>query len=230
MAQNYKRRITLFPDSIQKIENSFKKFKDFDLSEKTDSDTFNKSTINTITPLKEKKLDPSLLDTPIIEKKVLRKISIYSPLSFNENSNYKDSSITSEGKSFSSYRENISTKKVSNFNNIIEEINDDIPNFKTCFGKIKKLICENNKKAENMIEFYDKDNKLYKFPLFYDKNIFVEDNLLKDHEIKNIHDDESSDEEKIKNDFEICINQLDKAMHYYANYPYSTTKNVNIGK
>ena len=46
--------------------------------------------------------------------------------------------------------------------------------------------------------------------------------------MKNIHDDESSDEEKIKNDFEICVNQLDKAMHYYANYPYITTKNVNI--
>ena len=235
MAQNFKRRITLLPDSYHKIQNSFEKFKEIDLSEKTDLDTFNKSTMNKKTPIKDKKIDPSLLETPFIEKKKLRKISIYSPLSFNEMSNIRDTPIsTDEDKIISkiSKNENISTKKVTKFNNQISENEENIPIFNSyfsVFSKRKKIINENNKKAKKIIEFHDKDNKSYIFPLFYDKDIFEKDNNIKDNESKflNHNDDEISDEELINNDFNICLNQLNEAINYYSNYPYCISRNIN---
>ena len=228
MAQNFRRRISLLPDSFQKIQNSLKKFKEIDLSEKADSDTFNKSTIDTITPIKDKKIDPYLLETPLIDKKRLRKISIYSPLSFTENSNLNDNDC--------SYIQNLSTKKVTNFNNEILENNEDILFINLYFskyGKMKKLINnENNKKAEKKIEFHDRNYKKYIFPFFDDKDIFGNDNIIKDNEMKclNIQDDESSDEEQIQNDFNICLNQLDEAINYYSKYHDCISRNINKEK
>ena len=235
MAQNFKRRITLLPDSYHKIQSSFEKFKEIDLSEKTDLDTFNKSTMNKKTPIKDKKFDPSLLETPFIEKKKLRKISIYSPLSFTENSNIKDTPISTDEEiiiSKNTKKENLPTKKVTKFNNQISENEEDIPIFNAYFfnfSKRKKLINENNKKATQIIEFHDKDNKSFTFPLFNDKHIFEQDNIIKDNEMKffNNNDDEMSDEEQIHNDFNICLNQLDEAIYYYSNYPYCISRNIN---
>ena len=191
--------------------------------------------MNKKTPIKEKKIDPYLLETPFIEKKKLRKISIYSPLSFSENSNLKNTPISTDEEIIISKKSKISnlpTKKVTRFNNQICEIEEDIPFFNiyfSVFSKRKKLINDNNIKTKSNIEFHDKDNKSYKFPLFNDKDIFEQDNIIKDNEMKffNNNDDENSDEEQIHNDFNICLNQLDEAMNYYSNYPYCISRSIN---
>lgn len=81
MAKNFKRRITLLPDSYYKIENSLKKFTESTLIEKADNDTFNKLNINKdiSTPKKEKTLNSSILNTPSIKKiKTKKNINIFS--------------------------------------------------------------------------------------------------------------------------------------------------------
>ena len=55
MAQNYKRRISLFSDSFSKFHNSLKRINEKDLIEQADMETFNKKIINKETPKKEKK-------------------------------------------------------------------------------------------------------------------------------------------------------------------------------
>ena len=201
MTQNFKRRITLLPNSKDSIQNSLKKFKDIDLEEKADNDTFNKTLISKNTPKKEKKINPYLLETPKIEKSKERRISIYSPLSFGENSFMEDNPISNEKISIhKNFEKNSSEKKVTNFNyHITENQEIDIQNINTCFSmnKIKKLN-KNNRKFENVIVFNNDKYQKYIFPLFNDNDIYRESNIINKNN-ENIflkaHDDENSDKE-----------------------------------
>ena len=201
MTQNFKRRITLLPNSKDSIQNSLKKFKDIDLEEKADNDTFNKTLISKNTPKKEKKINPYLLETPKIEKSKERRISIYSPLSFGENSFMEDNPISNEKISIhKNFEKNSSEKKVTNFNyHITENQEIDIQNINTCFSmnKIKKLN-KNNRKFENVIVFNNDNYQKYIFPLFNDNDIYRESNIINKNN-ENIflkaHDDENSDKE-----------------------------------
>ena len=234
MAKNFKRRITLLPDSYYYFQDSIKKYKEIDLSEKADNDTFNKSIINKITPTKEKKLDPSLLETPIIEKdKKLRRISIYSPLSFNTPSNLKSTSISSEIKDNKNYAEN-SSILITNFCPELSPETDDIfsnIDMQYPLRKIKKI--GNRKKAGKDIIFIDEKSEKYNFTLFNDKNIFGENNNIIDNDIKylnNTHDDENSDGEQIENDYQTCLKQLREGIDYFSKFPQCLSRRINYKK
>ena len=225
MTQNFRRRITLLPNSFCDIQNSMKKFKEIDLIEKADNDTFNKSIVNKITPMKKKKLNSSLLDTPIIEEKKERRISIYSPLSFKEDSSLKYTPISTQENDDYNKIDKSSELIITNFSpTFSEEIEEFFPNFNYNFlcKKLKKLI-RSNKKSENEIIFIDGNNHQYQFELFDDQDVFGEDKNYKDKEkrISNLkfQDDENSDDEKIQNDYEICIKKLEEAIDYYSKNP-----------
>ena len=233
MAKNFKRRITLLPDSYYYFKDSIKKYKEIDLSEKADNDTFNKSIINKITPTKEKKLDPSLLETPIIEKdKQLRRISIYSPLSFNTPSYLKSTSISSE------IKDNNNVEKSSNLiTNFCPELSPEIDDiFSNCdiqhpLRKIKKI--GTRKKVGKDIIFVDEKSEKYNFTLFNDKNIFGENNNIIDNDIKylnNTHDDENSDGEQIENDYQTCLKQLREGIDYFSKFPQCLSRRINYKK
>ena len=225
MTQNFRRRITLLPNSFCDIQNSMKKFKEIDLIEKADNDTFNKSIVNKITPMKKKKLNSSLLDTPIIEEKKERRISIYSPLSFKEDSSLKYTPISTQENDDYNKIDKSSELIITNFSpTFSEEIEEFCPTFNYNFlcKKLKKLI-RSNKKSENEIIFIDGNNHQYQFELFDDQDVFGEDKNYKDKEkrISNLkfQDDENSDDEKIQNDYEICIKKLEEAIDYYSKNP-----------
>ena len=231
MAQNFRRRITLLPNSFYNFQNSMKKYKEIDLSDKADNDTFNKSIINKNTPIKEKKLDPSLLETPIMEKnKKQRRISIYSPLSFNTPSNVKCTSISSEIKD-NNYVENSSNLKITNFSpELSPDIDDIFSNFNIqhSLRKIKKI--GNRKNVGKDIIFVDEKSEKYNFILFNDKNIFGENNNIIDNDIKflnNSHDDENSDGEEIEKDYQLCLKQLNEGIDYFSKFPQCISRRIN---
>ena len=229
MAKNFKRRITLLPDSYYKIENSLKKFTETTLIEKADNDTFNKLNINKdiSTPKKEKTLNSSILNTPSIKKSRQRKISIYSPLCFNEISVINNNSIFSEDKILN----NDSTeKKVTKFNCPISLDQDTyIQSFNNTFSmnKIKKLNKSKNKFG-NIIVLNDENDKKYLFPLFDDRQIYGKNNDINDDNqmvsfIK--YKEDNSDNEQIKEDHNICLTQLKEAFKYYSDDHYCAQKN-----
>ena len=256
MAQNFKRRITLLPNSSNQIQNSIKKFKDIDdIAEIADNDTFNKTIIYEKTPIKEKKLNPSLLETPVIEKKRKRKISIYSPLSFSEiysmDENKTQSGEIFFNKNIENTIDNSTRKKISNFSHQSlqesdneDDIDDDYePDFNIYFPVGKRKKTENiHKKINDVIIFNDDNCNKYFFPLFNDKEIFgkANNNNYKDnsdnkdikHEkfLLNIHDDENSNNEQIQQGCNICLKQLDEAINYYSNCPKCISRNINIKK
>ena len=233
MAQNFRGIITQLPNSFSNFQNSMEQFKEIALSEKADNDTFNKSIINKITPTKEKKLDPSLLETPIIEKdKKLRRISIYSPLSFNTPSYLKSTSISSE------IKDNNNVEKSSNLiTNFCPELSPEIDDiFSNCdiqhpLRKIKKI--GTRKKVGKDIIFVDEKSEKYNFTLFNDKNIFGENNNIIDNDIKylnNTHDDENSDGEQIENDYQTCLKQLREGIDYFSKFPQCLSRRINYKK
>lgn len=246
MAQNFKRRVTLLPSSLYDIQNSIKKFKDADIIEKADKNTFNKSIISKKTPIKEKKLDPSLLETPIMEKTRLRRISIYSPLSFSERTYVNETPGTSEDKYFYNKIKNISSKdkstrkKITNFTQetFQERDDDDIFDFNIClsFSKRKKLNNNDNKKINKLIVFNDDNYDNYIFPLFNDKDIFEElkgninSNNINKKECLHINGDETSDEEQIQHDRNVSLKHLKEAINFYTNCPNCISRYVNIKK
>ena len=230
MAQNFKRRIALLPNPLTNNENSFKKLKAIDLEEKADNDTFNKSIINKITPKKEKKFEPSLLDTPIIEKKRDRRISIYSPLSFRESLSPKDiPCILDENYFFQNYEissemKDSSTKKITNFSHQIDDDNNSSSSFNDFFcyslKKIKKK--SKNKIPKDTITFVDDNNKKYNFHLYDDKNIFNGDHFMNEININynehEILDDDDDDENRSFNKNNI-LKELNNAIYYYSKNP-----------
>lgn len=248
MAQNFKRRITLLPNNFNQIQDSIKKFKDIDITEKADKDTFNKTIMYNNTPVKEKKLDPSLLETPIMEKRK-RKISIYSPLSFSENF-CEDELQTQSGENFLNKNiekiiDNSTRKKITNFTQQpFQESddeyndNDDISKFNTWLPinkKKKKNI--NNKYISNVIIFKDDNYNNYFFALFNDEDMLEKDinnknfkNFNKEGMPLKFNDDENSDKEQIQEGCNICLKQLDEAINYYSNYPNCISRFVNIKK
>ena len=222
MAQNFRRRITLLPNAFYNYQNSSEKFKEINLLEKADNDTLIKETINKVTPIKEKKINPLILDTPIIQKEQnKRRISIYSPLSFNEKSNIKNDN-----------------NEITNFNNGVstdKNEEDFFSNFDLFSSGKSKKVMKSNKKREKEIEFCDGRNKIYKFGIYKDKNIFEED---KDNDIiihndkvgkylNNNNDNESSDEEKIENDYKKCMNILNDGIEFYSNSKNCISRNIN---
>jgi hypothetical protein len=248
MAQNFKRRITLLPNYFNQIQNSIEKCKDIDITEKADKDTFNKTITYNNTPVKEKKLDPSLLETPVMEKRK-RKISIYSPLSFSEKF-CMDGKQTESGEIFLNKNadknlDNPTRKKITNFiqqpfqeSDDDDNDNGDILKFNTWLSiskKKKKNI--DNKKINNVIIFKDDNYGNYFFALFNDEDIIEKDihnsnfkYFNKERMQQKIHDDENSDEEQIQEGCNICFKQLDEAINYYSNYPNCISRFVNINK
>jgi hypothetical protein len=230
MAKNFKRRITLLPDSYYKIENSLKKFTETTLIEKADNDTFNKLNINKdiSTPKKEKTLNSSILNTPSIKKSRQRKISIYSPLCFNENSVINDNSIFSEDKT---HNNDSTEKKVTKFNcplSLDQEIY--IQNFNGTFSmnKIKKINKPKNKFG-NIIVFNDENDKKYLFPLFDDRQIYDKNNDINHDNNQMIslikYNEDNSDNEQIKKENNIYLSQLKEAFKCYSDNHYCVQKN-----
>ncbi len=230
MAKNFKRRITLLPDSYYKIENSLKKFTETTLIEKADNDTFNKLNINKdiSTPKKEKTLNSSILKSPSIKKSRQRKISIYSPLCFNENSVIKNNSIFSEDKILN----NDSTeKKVTKFNypiSLDQEIYSQSFNTTFSMNKIKRINKPKNK-LENIIMFNDENDKKYLFPLFDDKQIYGKNNDINNDNNQIIslinYKEDISDNEQTKEENNICLTQLKEAINFYSDNHYYVQKN-----
>ena len=230
MAKNFKRRITLLPDSYYKIENSLKKFTETTLIEKADNDTFNKLNINKdiSTPKKEKTLNSSILKSPSIKKSRQRKISIYSPLCFNEISVIKNNSIFSEDKILN----NDSTeKKVTKFNypiSLDQEIYSQSFNTTFSMNKIKRINKPKNKLG-NIIMFNDENDKKYLFPLFEDKQIYGKNNDINNDNNQIIslinYKEDISDNEQTKEENNICLTQLKEAIKFYSDNHYYVKKN-----
>lgn len=222
MAQNFRRRITLQTNPFYEFQKSSKKYKGIDFLEKADSDTFIKSTVNKVTPTKEKKINPLLLETPKIEQERQRRISIYSPLSFNQKSDLKNDN-----------------NYITNFNNeaYADIDKDDVfPNFDFFpLKKVKKTLESNkiNKKTYKEIEFYDERNKKYKYGLFKDNNIFDKD-FTDDKEglyfNNRINCGESTDDDKKENDCKRCINILKEGIEFFSNNPGYISRNINNNK
>ena len=214
MAQNFKRRITLIPDSFSKFQNSLNKTKELDLTEKADIDTFNKAIIYKNTPKKDKKVKQSLLDTPSIEKKKFRKISIYSPISFG------DISTPLSKKTISDFNSQLfseeETDNITNINNISNK------SFFPC-GKFKKLSQGNKSKNifKKSITLNNGNNKKYSFSFYYDFDIYGHNDIIKKNNISinnNINSSgENSDNEEIQKKHNLCVNELDKAINYINN-------------
>ena len=228
MTQNFRRRITLLPDTLGKILNSNKKYKEIDLEEKADEDTFNKSTMNIVTPKKINKLDLSLLETPIIEKeKRLRRISVHSPLNFNENSSLKKSPHSFVEQNFFNGFYNFSfgdflDKNVSNFQcQFLPEKFLDNPNFDSL--QKRKGVNNNNKIPERAIILNDKDNNNYLHSVYNDREIYGKNNIIdQDNAImkSNFEDNDNSDEEHVQNGQNLCLKNLKEAIYNYSKGNY----------
>ena len=241
MAQNYKRRISLFPDSFSKFHNSLKRINEKDLIEQADMETFNKKIINKETPKKEKKIKLSLLQTPSIEKNKLRKISIYSPISFgdiptpitNYDLNHRKRELQLESLS--------SQKNITKFNTKLFQEDDaefnDIINSKISLfpcEKIKKVIYSNksNVNSNKKIIFTDDKNKKFSFSLYNDKDIYEKNDIInKCNNFCNINKTEdNSDDEEIQSKYNSCIFELSKAFNYINNNPNFFKDKINKRK
>ena len=224
MAQNFRRRITLLPNSFGKNLNSAKNYKEIDLEEKADEDTFNKSTNNKFTPKKKTKSNDSLLESPIIERdKRLRRISIHSPISFNDNSLLKNSP-NNFGTNFFNDFDNFCLgsfldKNISNFKCHFSPENCwDSPNFDS-LEKIKKSNNKENKTVEKTIILNDDENNNYLFSVYNDRDIYGNNYIIdQDNAMMrtNFNDNYNSDEENIKNGQEMCLSELKEAIYNYS--------------
>ena len=224
MAQNFKHRISLFPDSFTKFQNSLKELNEMDLSKKADIDTFNKSIINKNTPKKEKKMKKSLLDTPSIENKKYRKISVYSPISFG------DISTPVSKKTISEFNSQLFSEEEIEVNNNINN-NSNLSFFP--FAKNKKLSYGN--KNRNMVNkniiISDENSKQYSLPLYCDYDIYGQSDIIKksnsvmNDNVKNIGD--NSDDEEIVKKNNLCMNELGKAINYIKNNPNFFSERIN---
>ena len=237
MAQNYKRRISLFADSFSKFQNSLKKINDKNLIKLADEETMDKTILNKNTPKKEKKLKLSLLQTPTIEKNKLRKISIYSPISFgdiptpitNYDLNHRKKELKLESPS--------SNKKITRFNSKLYseddiEFNDIInPNISLFPHKKFKKTYYSNKNSENInetITFINDNNKQFIFPLYKDKDIFEKNYIINKCNIENAVN--SSDDEEIQSNYNSCLFELSKAINYIKNNPNFFEDKINNRK
>ena len=157
-----------------------------------------------------------------IEQERQRRISIYSPLSFNQKSDLKNDN-----------------NYITNFNNeaYADIDKDDVfPNFDFFpLKKVKKTLESNkiNKKTYKEIEFYDERNKKYKYGLFKDNNIFDKD-FTDDKEglyfNNRINCGESTDDDKKENDCKRCINILKEGIEFFSNNPGYISRNINNNK
>jgi len=232
MSQNFKRRISLFPNSLSKFQNSIKERKDL-----ADIDTFNKKIINKNTPpKKEKKMKLSLLQTPIIEKNKLRKISIYSPISFCD--------IPTPITNYENFRKkeiNINKKLISNFNiNMLPEeekdMNDIININMTSMlpkGKVKKINCDYRKGINNNknITLVNKDNKQVSFKLYNDKDIYGKNDIIKECDLNNIDNktEQNSDDEEIQSKCNKCFFELNNAFDFIEKSPNFLMDKIKYG-
>ena len=224
MAQNFKRRISLFPDSFTKFQNSLENLNEIDLAAKADKDTFNKSIIiNKNTPKKEKKIKLSLLDTPSIEEKKYRKISIYSPISFG------DMSTPVSKKNITEFNSQIFPEDETDVNTVIN------PNSFFPCGKFKKLDFGNKKNNKRNIVFSDENKMKHSFDLYNDKDIFEKNEIVKRgnakvnaNYIKSM--EENSDDEEIQMKHNLCVNELAKAFDYINNHSKFFSEYINNRK
>ena len=222
MTQNFRRRITLQTNPFYEFQKSSKKYKEIDYLEKADSDTFIKSTVNKITPTREKKINPFLLETPKIEQEKQRRISIYFPLSFNQKSDIKNNNYDIT---------NVTNEVYADLDKDDGFLNFDFFPLK----KVKKTLESNkiNKKTYKEIEFYDERNKKYKFGLFKDNNIFDKDFSVEKEGLyfnNRINCGESTDDDKKENDCKRCINILKDGIEFYSNNPGFISRNINNNK
>ena len=241
MAQNYKRRISLFPDSFSKFHNSLKRINEKDLIGQADVETFNKKIINKETPKKEKKVKLSLLQTPEIEKNKLRKISIYSPISFGEIPTPITNYDLNHRKRELQLQSPSSKKNITKFNTkLFQEDNvefNDIINSKIFLypcEKNKKLIYGNksNVYIHKKIIFYNDNNKQFSFSLYNDKDIYEKNDIInKCNNFCNINKTvDNSDDEEIQNKYNSCIFELSKAFNYINNNPSFFKDKINKRK
>ena len=241
MAQNYKRRISLFPDSFSKFHNSLKRINEKDLIGQADVETFNKKIINKETPKKEKKVKLSLLQTPEIEKNKLRKISIYSPISFGEIPTPITNYDLNHRKRELQLQSPSSKKNITKFNTkLFQEDNvefNDIINSKIFLypcEKNKKLIYGNksNVYIHNKIIFYNDNNKQFSFSLYNDKDIYEKNDIInKCNNFCNINKtQDNSDDEEIQSKYNSCIFELSKAINYINNNPIFFKDKINKRK
>ena len=214
MYKNIKRRISLYPDSLNKFQNPLKRIKEKDLSEKADLDTFNKISINKKTPKKEKKLNKDILQSPIIEKEKYRKISIYSPISFGDISTP------------------LNDKKITDFNNqiLLSEDNLDFNDFDNIicpFKKFKKIDNKNKKniKYNDNIVFTNNKNENIKFSLYKDYDIYGKNDIIKKYN-SFINDNENF---KNKNN-NLCLINLEEGINYINKHPEYLSQIINRKK
>lgn len=235
MAQNYKRRISLFADSFSKFQNSLKKINDKNLLKLSDEETIDKTILNKNTPKKEKKLKLSLLQTPAIEKNKLRKISIYSPISFGDiptpitdydlNQRKKELKLESpsSNKKISKFNSKLFSEDDIDFNDIINQNISLFPNKKfktTCYSG------KNNVNMNDKITFINDNNKQFIFPFYKDKDIFEKNDIINKCNIEKTMD--NSDDEEIQSDYNSCLYELSKAFNYIKTNPNFFEDKISI--
>ena len=227
MAQNFKRRISLFPESFCKFQKPLENLNKMNLAEIADVDTFNKSIVYKNTPKKEKKVKLSLLDTPSIEEKKYRKISIYSPISFGDLSTPVSKKNITEFNSQIFLEDEIDANTTFNSNGNIS--------FLPC-GKFKKL--DNRYQNKNIINkniiFNDENDCKCSFNIYHDKDIYEKNDIIKNdndinsEKMKNVG--ENTDDEEIKLKRDLCINELGKAFDYIDDNPNFFSEMINRRK
>lgn len=217
MAQNFKRRISLYPDHSNIFKNSLNRLKEQDISLKADLDTFNKTSIYKNTPKKEKKLNKDLLETPILEKEKYRKISIYSPISFGDLSTPASNNDT------------INKKIITDFNSqiLLSEDNFDFKDFNRIFHlrKYKKKEINQNIISRNIVLSNDR-NENFIIPLYNDIDIYGKNNFIR----SSFQNEYNSNAKDIKNKKNLYLINLEEGINHIKKFPDYISKIISRKK
>ena len=217
MSQNFKRRISLYPDHPNIFKNSLNRLKEQDIASKADLDTFNKNSMYKKTPKKEKKLNKDLLETPILEKEKYRKISIYSPISFGDISTPV------------SNNDNTNKKIITDFNSqiLLSEDNFDFKDFNRIFHlrKYKRKETNQNIISHNIVLINDKNEKFI-FPLYNDVDIYGKNNAIMSY----FQNENNSNTKDIKNKKNLYLINLEEGINYIKKFPDYITKIISRKK
>lgn len=247
MSKNFKRRYALLPNS--NIDSEEK------LSDLTEKSTFKRKSSFKGTPVKEKIISSSILETPTIKKDRLKRLTLYSPLSFGHFSpvNYNDEKQfhndfsklpyelkDNEEKKIFFINENIKPKKFAKFNSTSKMITNfnDSKNFQENYKDYKninfELFFSEKKKFNNKFSLWSRDNSQKTFRLFNDYNILNKNKILNERELIMLNiwkdDDNDTDEEQIKQDRGICLRHLEEVISNKLNFYENKNTRLSINK
>ena len=204
MAQNFKRKYAFSPE--KDLKNKYNN-KEINLVTKADDETFIKENIF-VTPLKENRIISSLNKKPTPLKRERLDIPTCDPLSFSD------------------FDKNIDFNK-----NFVENINITKFDDEKMFEITKRTKSYFSKKNIEDIVYYDNSNKEFIFKKIKDKDFVSDNGEIIDADkliILNSKNDESSDEEKIKKDTDICFNEIKNGIELFSKSSDSVSRHSFI--